>query len=81
MHESTKRVFKKHGWRVDRAIHNYVYFAYYYPYVKTVYHGLRFLTGYLAWFKPLSAEFIPDDSILREFIGGSILETFRVWGA
>ncbi len=55
MHESTKRVFKKHGWRVDRAIHNYVYFAYYYPYVKTVYHGLRFLTGYLAWFKPLAA--------------------------
>jgi uridine kinase len=39
------------------------------------------LVAFLAWFKPLSAEFIPDDSILREFIGGSILETFRVWGA
>ena len=23
----------KHGWRIDRAIHNYIYFAFYYPYV------------------------------------------------
>jgi hypothetical protein len=23
-----------------------------------------------------SAEFVPDDSLLREFIGGSILETY-----
>jgi uridine kinase len=38
------------------------------------------LLAFLAWFRPLSAEFIPDDSILREFIGGSILEQFRVWG-
>jgi len=39
------------------------------------------LLAFLAWFRPLSAEFIPDDSILREFIGGSILEQFRVWGS
>jgi uridine kinase len=39
------------------------------------------LLAFLAWFRPLSPEFIPDDSILREFIGNSILETFRVWGA
>jgi uridine kinase len=39
------------------------------------------LLAFLAWFRPLSLEFIPDDSILREFIGGSILEQFRVWGA
>jgi uridine kinase len=38
------------------------------------------LLAFLAWFRPLSPEFIPDDSILREFIGGSILEQFRVWG-
>ncbi len=39
------------------------------------------LLAFLAWFRPLSTEFIPGDSILREFIGGSILEQFRVWGA
>jgi uridine kinase len=39
------------------------------------------LLAFLAWFCPLSGEFIPDDSILREFIGGSILEQFRVWGS
>jgi uridine kinase len=39
------------------------------------------LLAFLAWFRPLTAEFIPDDSILREFIGGSILEQFRVWGS
>jgi uridine kinase len=39
------------------------------------------LLAFLAWFRPLSPEYIPDDSILREFIGGSILEQFRVWGS
>jgi uridine kinase len=39
------------------------------------------LLAFLAWFLPLSPEFIPDDSILREFIGGSILDQFRVWGS
>jgi uridine kinase len=39
------------------------------------------LLALLAWFRPLSEEFVPDDSILREFIGGSILEQFRVWGS
>jgi uridine kinase len=39
------------------------------------------LLAFLAWFRHLSPEFIPDDSILREFIGGSILEKFRVWGS
>jgi Fe-S-cluster-containing hydrogenase component 2 len=34
MKESTKNIFKMHGWRIDRAIHNYIYFAYYQPYIK-----------------------------------------------
>ena len=34
MKESTKKVFKLHGWRVDRAIHNYIYFTFYDLYVK-----------------------------------------------
>jgi Fe-S-cluster-containing hydrogenase component 2 len=43
---------KKHGWRLERAIHNYIYFAWYYPYVKAV-SILLSLAGYLTWFKPL----------------------------
>ena len=34
MKESTKRVFKLHGWRMDRAIHNYLYFIFYDIYVR-----------------------------------------------
>ncbi|MCX7677885.1 MAG: hypothetical protein N2316_01570 [Spirochaetes bacterium] len=52
MNESTKLLLKKHGWRIDRAIHNYVYFRWYYPYVKLVSIFLRALQ-YLTWLKPL----------------------------
>jgi Pyruvate/2-oxoacid:ferredoxin oxidoreductase delta subunit len=52
MKESTKLMFEKHGWRVDRTIHNYIYFLFYYPYVKILYH-LVLLLKYLSWFKPL----------------------------
>jgi uridine kinase len=38
------------------------------------------LLAFLSWIRPTSTEHIPDDSILREFIGGSILDHFRVWG-
>jgi ferredoxin len=38
--ESTRKVFKLHGWRVDRAVHNYLYFIFYALYVK----GALFLT-------------------------------------
>ncbi len=33
----------------------------------------------LEWFKPVSSDLIPDNSILREFIGGSILQDFKLW--
>jgi uridine kinase len=33
----------------------------------------------LQWFRPATPEPVPDNSILREFIGGSILETFQLW--
>jgi ferredoxin len=42
----------KHGWRIDRAIHNYIYFAFYYPYVKFVYHLFKILSTYFSWIKP-----------------------------
>jgi NAD-dependent dihydropyrimidine dehydrogenase PreA subunit len=40
MKESTRKIFKQHGWRLDRAIHNYLYFTFYDLYVK----GALYLT-------------------------------------
>jgi uridine kinase len=37
------------------------------------------LLALLEWFLPIDTEMIPDDSLLREFIGGSILEKFKLW--
>ncbi len=37
------------------------------------------LLSFLQWFWPASPEHVPDNSILREFVGKSILENFRVW--
>jgi len=34
------------------------------------------LLSFLQWFEPLDSEIIPDNSILREFIGGSILQDY-----
>lgn len=36
MKESTRQLFKMHGWRVDRAIHGYVYYAWIDHYIKTL---------------------------------------------
>jgi ferredoxin len=33
--QSTRNVIDMHGWRVDRAAHNYVYFSYHGDYIKT----------------------------------------------
>jgi uridine kinase len=37
------------------------------------------LLAFLEWFLPLDVDLIPDNSILREFIGGSILQDFKPW--
>lgn len=37
------------------------------------------LLALLEWFLPIGSELIPDNSILREFIGGSILQKFSLW--
>ncbi len=52
-------MIRKHGWRVDRALHNYVYFVFYYPYVFTMNGILRFVSKYLGWFRPLALVFRP----------------------
>ncbi len=38
----------------------------------------RLLT-FLEWFLPIDSDLIPDNSILREFIGASILKDFKPW--
>ncbi|MBN1218505.1 MAG: nucleoside kinase [Anaerolineae bacterium] len=38
------------------------------------------LLSFLQWFEPCSDELVPDNSLLREFIGGSILQDYNVRG-
>ena len=54
MKESTRMMLRKHGWRIDRFVHNYIYFKFYYPYVRSIYHLFKFLAAYLSWLKPIS---------------------------
>ncbi len=37
------------------------------------------ILSFLRWFEPAPPRHVPDNSILREFIGSSILEGFSVW--
>jgi uridine kinase len=37
------------------------------------------LLAFLDWFLPIEPDLIPDNSIIREFIGGSILSGFKLW--
>jgi uridine kinase len=37
------------------------------------------LLAFLQWFEPMPVEPIPDNSILREFVGGSNLANFKPW--
>lgn len=39
------------------------------------------LLAALEWFRPAPIEFIPENSILREFVGGSSLKDFKLWEA
>jgi uridine kinase len=57
------------------------------PILRQVPHGVpefieaKRLLAMLEWFLPVEADLVPDNSILREFIGGSILEDFTIWKA
>lgn len=44
MKPSTRELLRLHRWRVDRALHHYLYFRYYAPYTKACLHGVRWLT-------------------------------------
>jgi uridine kinase len=55
------------------------------PLIRQVPHGTeehieaKRLLAFLEWFVPMDTEQIPDNSILREFIGGSNLRDFHPW--
>jgi uridine kinase len=49
------------------------------PYGTKEYIEAKRLFKFLQWFLPIDQRLIPDNSVLREFIGGSILQDFKVW--
>jgi uridine kinase len=49
------------------------------PFGTPEYIEAKRLLAFLEWFLPLNVELIPDNSIEREFIGGSILREFQLW--
>lgn len=49
------------------------------PYGTMEYIEAKRLLAFLEWFLPVDRELIPDNSILKEFIGGSILADFKLW--
>jgi len=55
------------------------------PHLRQVPHGTpeyieaKRLLAFLEWFLPVDANLIPANSIVREFLGGSSLKTFKVW--
>jgi uridine kinase len=51
------------------------------PYGTPEYIETKRLLAFLEWFLPVDMEWVPDNSILREFVGGSILKDFKVWGS
>jgi uridine kinase len=57
------------------------------PLLRQVPHGTpeyieaKRLLAFLEWFLPVDSGLIPDNSIIREFVGGSILEDFKIWKA
>jgi len=55
------------------------------PLLRQIQHGTeefleaKRLLAFLEWFLTVNEDLIPDNSILREFIGGSILSEFKLW--
>jgi uridine kinase len=49
------------------------------PYGTAEHIEAKRLLAFLEWFLPTDSSLIPDNSILREFIGNSILQHFQLW--
>jgi uridine kinase len=51
------------------------------PFGTPEYIEAKRLLAFLEWFQPVDTDLIPDNSIIREFIGNSILKDFKIWKA
>jgi uridine kinase len=49
------------------------------PFGTDEYREAKRLLAFLNWFIPIEQDLIPDNSILREFVGKSILTDFKIW--
>ena len=49
------------------------------PFGTPEYIEAKRLLAFLEWFLPIETDLIPDNSILREFVGSSILKEFKLW--
>lgn len=57
------------------------------PLLRQVPHGTpefieaKRLLAFIEWFLPMDHTLVPDNSIMREFLGGSALKEFKIWGS
>ena len=51
------------------------------PFGKQAFIEAKRLLAFLEWFEPIETDLIPDNSLIREFVGGSILKDFKIWKA
>jgi uridine kinase len=49
------------------------------PYGTPEYIEAKRLLAFLEWFLPVDIKLIPENSIVREFLGGSVLKDFKIW--
>jgi len=49
------------------------------PFGTPEYIEAKRLLALLEWFLPVASDLVPDNSLLREFIGNSILKDFKLW--
>lgn len=49
------------------------------PYGTKEHVEAKRLLAFLEWFLPIETSLIPDNSLLLEFLGGSILKDFKLW--
>jgi uridine kinase len=49
------------------------------PYGTPEFIEAKRLLAFLEWFLPIDIELVPENSIVREFLGGSILKDFKLW--
>lgn len=64
LNNSTQMMLKKHGWRFDLFLHEYLYFVFYKPYTQSALLMTKILTKFFWWIKPLA---IPSRFIFNRY--------------